>query len=335
MKIAVFSTQGFDRLVLDEANEQFNHGLVYYRENLNRTTASLAAGCPAVCTFVDDILDGPTLSQLAALNTRLVVLRCTGYNNVDLTSAEKLQITVMRVPAYSPQAVAEHAVALMLTLNRNIHRAYNRVRDGNFDLNGLVGFNMAGKTVGIVGTGEVGTALARIMKGFDCKLLGYDMRSNPICVKLDMIYTDLPTLLMQSDIVSLHCPLKPETTHLINNQTIALMKRGSMLINTARGALIDTRATIDALKMRDHLWYLGIDVYEGEGPLFFTDLSSTIIQDDVFERLTTFPNTVITGHQAFLTREALQQIAHVTLANATGFESGKLASVNVVRSNGK
>jgi D-lactate dehydrogenase len=228
-------------------------------------------------------------------------------------------------------AITEHAVALMLTLNRNIHRAYHRVREGNFDLNGLVGFNMAGRTVGIVGAGKVGTALARTMKGFDCKLLGYDTRRNPICVELGMKYADLTSLLAESDIVSLHCPLTPETKHL-NNQTISLMKRGSMLINTARGALMDARAVIDALKTRDHLWYLGIDVYEGEGPLFFMDLSSTIIQD-VFERLTTFPNTVITGHQGYLTREALRQITEVTLANVSAFESGTLGAENVVKLN--
>ena len=327
LKIAVFSTQAFDRHALDEANKQFNHQLVYYRENLSRATATMAAGCPGGA-FVDDTLDGSTLSQLAATGTRLIALRCAGYDNVDLATAQKLQIVVTHVPAYSPEAVAEHAVALMLTLNRNIHRAYNRVREGNFDLNGLVGFNMAGKTVGIVGTGKIGAALARIVKGFDCKLLGYDSYKNPICVELGMNYVDLPSLLTEADIVSLHCPFTPETRHLINNQTISLMKRGSMLINTARGALIDTHAAIEALKTRDHLWYLGIDVYEGEGPLFFKDLSSTIIQDDVFERLTTFPNTVITGHQGFLTREALRQIANVTLANVSAFQSGR--SENVV-----
>jgi len=332
MKIGVFSAQGYDIHFLNMENKQFNHELVYFSDALNQTTAVRAAGCPVVCAFVDDILDGPTLSKLAAQGTRLVALRSAGYNNVDLPSAQKLHMTVVRVPSYAPEAIAEHAVALMLTLNRSIHRAYNRVRDGNFDLNGLVGFNMAGKTVGIVGTGKIGTALARIMKGFGCKLLGYDTYRNPACMQLDMNYIDLAFLLTQSDIVSLHCPLTSETTHLINHRTVNLMKRGSMLINTARGALIDTRAVIDALKTRDHLWYLGIDVYEGEGPLLFTDLSSTIIQDDVFERLTTLPNTVITGHQAFLTREALQQIAHVTLSNVSNFETGRLNDENVVTS---
>jgi D-lactate dehydrogenase len=264
----------------------------------------------------------------------LITLRSAGFNNVDLLAAKKLKLTVMRVPAYSPQAVAEHAVALMLTLNRNIHHAYNRVREGNFELDGLVGFNMAGKNVGIVGTGNIGAALARIVKGFGCKLLGYDTYRNPICVDLDMRYVDLPLLLAESDIVSLHCSLTPDTRHLINNQTISLMKRGSMLINTARGGLIDTPAALEALKRRDHLSYLGIDVYEEEGPLFFADLSTTIIQDDTFARLATLPNVLITGHQGFLTHEALGQIAEVTLANVSDFESGRPRQENLVRLNG-
>jgi D-lactate dehydrogenase len=222
----------------------------------------------------------------------------------------------------------------MLTLNRNIHHAYNRVREDNFELDGLVGFNMAGKTVGIVGTGKVGTALAQILKGFGCRLLGYDKYQNGACLALDMRYVGLPDLLMQSDIVSLHAPLTIDTQHLINEKTIGVMKQGSMLINTARGGLIDTPAALEALKRRDHLSYLGIDVYEEEGPLFFADLSTTIIQDDTFARLTTLPNVVITGHQGFLTHEALQQIAEVTLANVSDFESGRSREENVVKSNG-
>jgi D-lactate dehydrogenase len=330
MKTAVFSAKEYDRQFLDEANKKHKHELIYHSESLHRTTAANAGGCPAVCAFVNDQLDGPALSVLAAGGTRLIVLRSAGFNNVDLASAQKMKMTVMRVPAYSPQAVAEHAVALMLTLNRNIHRAYNRVREGNFDLTGLVGFNMAGKTVGIVGTGKIGTALAQIMKGFGCRLLGYDTYNNPACLALGMRYVDLPRLLTESDIVSLHFPLTPETTHMINCKNIALMKRGSMLINTARGALVDTSAAIDALKTRDHLWYLGIDVYEEEGSLFFTDLSSTIIQDDVFERLTTLPNVLITGHQGFLTREALTHIAETTLGNISDFQSGQQKSDNLV-----
>ena len=322
MKTAVFSTREYDRQFLDEANRAFKHELIYHAESLHRDTATMAVGCPAVCAFVDDQLDGPTLAALAAGGTRLIALRSAGFNNVDLASAEKLKMTVMRVPAYSPEAVAEHAVALMLALNRNIHHAYNRVREGNFDLKGLVGFNIAGKTVGIVGTGKIGAALAHIVKGFGCRLLGYDKYHNLACLPLDMRYVDLPDLLKESDIVSLHCPLMPETKHLINDKAIKLMKRGSMLINTARGALIDTRAVIVALKERDGLSYLGIDVYEEEGPLFFADLSSTIIQDDVFERLTTLPNVVVTGHQGFLTREALRGPAFaINESAAPGFST--------------
>ena len=237
---------------------------------------------------------------------------------------------MLRIPTYSPQAVAEHAVALMLTLNRNLHRAYNRVREGNFDLNGLTGFDMFGKTVGIIGTGKIGAALARIMKGFGCRLVGYNTDRNPACVELELEYLDLVQLLQQSDIVSLHCPLTPESRHSINAEAIALMKRGSMLINTARGALVDASAMVDALKSREHIWYFGIDVYEEEGPLFFADRSSTVIQDDIFARLTTLPNVVITGHQAFLTRDALTKIAEITLGNVKDYEDGKPRPENQV-----
>ena len=331
MKIAVFSALDFEREFFDAANELARHDLVYYRERLHEQTATMAAGFPAVCAFVTDHLDRATLSALRAGGTRLIALRSAGFNNVDLAAAAEQNLTVLRVPAYSPQAVAEHAVALMLTLNRHLHRAYDRVRDGNFDLNGLVGFDMAGKIVGIVGTGKIGAALARILTGFNCRLLGYDAFRNPACLELGVQYVDLPELLGQSDIVSLHCPLTPETKHLINGARIALMKRGSMLINTARGALVDSSAAIDALKSREHLWYLGIDVYEEEGPLFFADRSLTTIQDDVFERLTTFPNVVITGHQGFLTREALGEIAKVTLGNVGDFEAGKPRRENQVQ----
>jgi D-lactate dehydrogenase len=275
-------------------------------------------------------LDAATLSALVAGGTRLAALRSAGYNNADLPAADKLKITLMRIPAYAPAAIAEHAVALMLTLNRHIHQAYNRVREGNFDLNNLVGFNMSGKTVGIVGTGKIGTALAHIMKGFGCELLGYDVYHNPACIELGLRYIDLPTLLAQSDIISLHCPLTPETKHLINERSIGQMKPGSMLINTARGAIVDASAVIEALKKKDRLSYFGMDVYEEEGPLLFSDLSSTIIQDDVFERLTTFPNVVITGHQAFLTREALTQIADITLGNVSDFEAGSPRAENII-----
>jgi D-lactate dehydrogenase len=334
MRIAIFSALDFERAFFDEANQSLHHDLVYYRERLHEETARMAAGFQAVCAFIADELDAATLSTLAAGGARLIALRSAGDNNVDLAAAAKLGLTVLRVPAYSPHAVAEHAVALMLTLNRNIHRAYNRVRDGNFDLNGLIGFDVFGKTVGIVGTGKIGAALARIMAGFGCKLLGHDIYRNPTCLELGLQYVDLGDLLRESDIVSLHRPLTPESWHLINSNTIAEMKQGSMLINTARGALIDAGAAIDALKSREHFWYLGIDVYEEEGPLLFEDLSSTIIPDDVFARLTTFPNVVITGHQGFLTREALRNIAETTLTNVSDFEAGTPKPQNLVRLDG-
>jgi len=323
MKVAIFSTQAFDREFLDAANSSFRHELVYFSERLHDQTAQLAAGFPAVCVFITDQLDGATLTTLSGEGVRLIALRSAGFNNVDLAVAARLGLTVLRVPAYSPYAVAEHAVALMLTLNRKIHRAYNRVREGDFQLDGLMGFDMFGKTAGIVGTGKIGAALAQIMAGFGCNLLGFDTYRNPACLALGLEYVELERLLRDSDIVSLHCPLTPDTHYLINRERIALMKRGSMLINTARGALIDTAAAIEALKSREHFWYLGVDVYEEEGPLFFEDLSSTVIQDDVFARLTTFPNVVVTGHQGFLTREALTNIAETTLTNVSDFEAGK------------
>jgi D-lactate dehydrogenase len=330
MKVAQFSTQDFERQFFMQANKKFRHELFFYKEALHQETASMAKGFPAVCIFINDKLDVATLSALVAGGTRLVALRSAGYDNVDLPAADKLKITLMRVPAYKPAAIAEHAVALMLTLNRHIHKAYNRVREGNFDLNNLVGFNMSGKTVGIVGTGKIGTALANILKGFGCELLGYDVYHSPACIKLGLRYTDLPTLFTQSDIISIHCPLTPETKHLINDRTIGLMKPGSMLINTARGAIVDASAVIEALKKKERLSYFGMDVYEEEGPLLFSDLSSTVIQDDVFERLTTFPNVVITGHQAFLTREALTQIADITLGNISDFEGGSPKAENII-----
>ena len=331
MRIAIFSAQDFEKDFFETANQSFNHELVYFRERLHEQSAGIAAGFPAVCAFITDQLDESTLSALAAGGTRLIALRSAGFNHVDLAAAARLGLTVLRIPAYSPNAIAEHAVALMLTLNRHLHRAYNRVREGNFELTGLIGFDMHGKTVGIVGTGMIGAALARIVAGFGCNLLGYDPLGNPACVDMGLCYVSLEQLLRELDIVSLHCPLTPETRYLINSDRIALMKRGSMLINTARGALIDTRAAIVALKNRNHFWYLGIDVYEEEGPLFFEDRSSTIIQDDIFQRLTTFPNVMITGHQGYLTREALARIAEVSLANATDFVAGRPKQENLVR----
>jgi D-lactate dehydrogenase len=322
MKVAVFSTKAYDRKFLSAANSPTQHELIFFEPRLNRDTAILAAGNPAVCVFVHDQVDAPTLELLASRGTRLVVLRCAGFNNVDLQAAANLGITVVRVPAYSPYGVAEHAVGLILSLNRKIHRAYNRVREGNFSLDGLLGFNLHERTIGIVGTGKIGLILGQIMKGFGCNLLAYDVYQNPELEALGGKYVELPELFANSDIISLHCPLTPETHHLINAEAIEQIKSGVMLINTSRGALIDTQAVIEGLKS-GKIGYLGVDVYEQESELFFEDLSGEIIQDDIFQRLTTFPNVLITGHQAFFTAEALHNIAETTFANIADVEHGR------------
>jgi len=322
MKVGVFSTKPYTQTFFEQANEAFGHELLFFESRLTVETAGLVAGLPAICAFVNDVLDARVLCTLADGGTRLIALRCAGFNNVDLSAARRHKLTVVRVPTYSPHAVAEHAVALMLTLNRKIHRAAARVREGNFALDGLMGFDMHGRTAGIVGTGRIGFEAARILYGFGCRLLAYDVAENPDCVALGVRYEDLDRLFAESDIVSLHCPLLPSTRHLINDQSIAHMKPGVMLINTSRGALIDTRAVIDGLKS-GRIGYLGLDVYEEEANLFFEDLSDQVIQDDVFARLTTFPNVVITGHQGFFTRDALDEITRTTLANISDYEAGR------------
>ncbi len=322
MKVAVFSTKAYDRRFLEAANADRRHELVFFEARLTADTAVLATGFPAVCAFVNDQLDEKTLKALAEQETRLIALRSAGFNHVDLTAATELELTIVRVPAYSPYAVAEHAIGLILTLNRKIHRAYNRVREGNFSLDGLLGFDLHGKTVGIVGTGKIGVIVAQILKGFGCQLLTYDLYPNPECEALGAKYVELPELFAGSDIITLHCPLTPETYHLINEQALEQMKPGVMLINTSRGALVDTEAVISALKSRK-IGYLGLDVYEQESDLFFEDLSEEVIQDDVFQRLLTFPNVLITGHQAFFTENALKNIAETTLSNITDIEQGR------------
>ncbi|MEZ4737333.1 MAG: 2-hydroxyacid dehydrogenase [Caldilineaceae bacterium] len=318
MKVAVFSTKPYDRQFLSQANAQHGHELRFFEPRLTPETSALAAGFPAVCVFVNDQLSAPVLRDLAQGGTRLLALRSAGFNHVDLAAAAALGLTVMRVPAYSPYAVAEHAVGLILTLNRKIHRSFNRVREGNFALDGLLGFDLHGTTVGIVGTGKIGTVFAQIMRGFGCRLLAFDLYPNQECKALGVEYVSLDTLYRQSDIISLHCPLTPETHHLINAAALAQVKPGVMLINTSRGALIDTTAVIDALKA-GQVGYLGLDVYEEEEDLFFEDLSGKVIQDDVFARLLTFPNVLVTGHQAFFTRNALLGIAETTIGNITAF----------------
>ncbi|HBG30308.1 2-hydroxyacid dehydrogenase [Candidatus Macondimonas diazotrophica] len=317
-RVLVFSARPYDRQFLEAANRQPSYRLHFLETTLRTDTAALAAGYPAVCCFVDDELNAPVLGALYEGGTRLVLLRATGFNNVDLQAAHRLGITVMRVSHYSPEAVAEFAVGLLLTLNRRIHRAYNRVREGNFLLDNLLGMDLHGKTVGVVGTGQIGRAFARIMAGFGCRLLAHDPIADPECAALGVRYTDLTNLLQNADVISLHTPLTPQTHHLINAHTLAQMKPGALLINTSRGALIDTSALIEALKQR-RIGAVALDVYEEESHLFFQNLSEQIIADDVFARLLSFPNVLVTGHQAFFTQEALTAIADTTIANIGDF----------------
>jgi D-lactate dehydrogenase len=321
MKTLVYSTRPYDKEYLEMANRGV-HEFHFYETRLESHTAILARGFPAVCCFVDDELDAPVLRQLSQGGTKLITLRSTGFNNVDLIAAEELELTVMRVSQYSPYAVAEFATGMILALSRKIHRAYNRVREGNFLLDGLLGFDIHGKTVGIVGTGRIGSVLAQIIHGFGCQLLGYDVYQNKTCLELGMRYVSLNELLAQSDIVSLHTPLTPETHYMINRETLSLMKPGAMLINTSRGALVDTKALISALKQQQ-LCAVGLDVYEEESHIYYQDLSEQIISDDVITRLMTFPNVLITGHQAFFTCEALTMIAGTTIQNLSDFEAGR------------
>ncbi|MEM9906783.1 MAG: 2-hydroxyacid dehydrogenase [Cyanobacteria bacterium P01_D01_bin.44] len=328
MKTALFSTKPYDQRSFMATNEAYGHELTFLEPRLIPETASLAKGFPAVCVFINDELGEKTLSAIASTGTRLIALRCAGYNNIDLDVAKDLGMKVVRVPAYSPYAVAEHAVGLIMALNRKLYRAYNRVRDDNFALDGLLGFDLHGKTVGVVGTGKIGECFAKIMHGFGCKLVAYDVRENPVCLDLGAKYVELPNLLTQSDIVSLHCPLMPATKHMINPDSLQHLKPGAMLINTSRGGLIDTQAVIQAIKS-GRVGYLGIDVYEDEESLFFEDLSDTVIQDDTFQLLQSFPNVVITAHQAFFTKEALDNIADTTLANISTVEAGKVCENEV------
>ena len=327
MKIAVFGTKPYDRRSLAAANTGQRHDLLFLEPRLTVETAMLAAGCGGICAFINDELGKATLELLSAGGTRLIALRSAGFNHVDLKAAEALGMKVVRVPSYSPHAVAEHALALMMTLNRKTHRAYNRVREADFSLDGLIGFDMDGRTAGIVGTGKIGVILAQILSGIGCRVLGFDPYPHEHFAKYGA-YVDLAELLRESDIISLHCPLTPESHHIINKQTIAQMRQGVMLINTSRGGLINTQDVTDALKS-GRIGYLGLDVYEQEADLFYENLSGTIIQDDVFLRLLNFPNVLITAHQAFFTENALKNIAETTLGNITDFENGRLCANEV------
>lgn len=329
MNIAVFSTKSYDRTFLEKANEQYGHSLTFLKPTLDQHTAQLAFGYEAICVFVNDHLHAEVLESLAEQGLKCIALRCAGFNNVDLKAADRLGIQILRVPAYSPHGVAEHAIALMMALNRKLYRAHNRVREGNFSLEGLLGFDMYGKTVGVIGTGKIGRILAKIMLGFDMKVLAYDPYPHPECEAMGIEYVSLDELFAQSDVISLHVPLLKDTYHLIDDNAIAKMKDGVMIINTSRGKLIDTQAVINGLKS-GRIGYLGLDVYEEEEELFFEDLSSQVIQDDVFARLLTFPNVMVTGHQAFFTQTALTNIAEVTLSNVADFERDAVNPDNVV-----
>lgn len=329
MNVAVFSSRGYDRSSLTAANAAGAHDLHFFEPGLSAQTVSLALGFKAVCLFVNDRADGGVLQALHDGGTRLVTLRSAGFNHLDIEAADRLGMTVLRVPAYSPHAVAEHTLALILTLNRKTHRAYNRVHEQNFSLDGLMGFDLFGKTAGVIGTGKIGTIVAGILLGFGCRVLAFDPAPNPECLDRGVEYTGLNTLLAQSDLVSLHCPLTPQTRHLIDAAALEKAKPGMMLVNTSRGAVIDTQAVIEALKS-GRLGSLAIDVYEEEGDLFFRDLSEQVITDDLFVRLLTFPNVLITAHQAFFTREAVRSIAETTIQNLSDFERGTVRDVNRV-----
>jgi D-lactate dehydrogenase len=322
MKLAVYSTKQYDRKYLTQVNEDYGFELEFFDFLLNETTAKNAVGCEGVCIFVNDDGSRKVLEELAELGVKYIALRCAGFNNVDLDAARELGLQVVRVPAYSPEAVAEHAVGMMMTLNRRIHRAYQRTRDANFSLEGLIGFNMHGRTAGVIGTGKIGIAALRILKGFGMRLLAFDPYPSPQALELGAEYVDIKTLFRESDVITLHCPLTEDNHHLLDSGAFAQMKDGVMVINTSRGALIDSQAAIDALKQQK-IGALGMDVYENERDLFFEDKSNDVIQDDIFRRLSACHNVLFTGHQAFLTAEALTSISQTTLENLRLLEKGE------------
>ena len=314
MRTVLFSTRRYEKPFFDAANGKHGHELHYLETRLSAESAALAAGFEVVCPFVNDDLSRPVIKQLVEGGARLLALRSAGYNHVDLDAAAECGIPVVRVPAYSPYAVAEHTIALMLTLNRKTHKAYNRVREGNFALDGLLGVDIHGRTAGLVGLGAIGCITAKILLGFGCKVIAFDPHPSEAAKSLGVEFVELRQLFERADIVSLHCPLMPSTRHIIDDSAVSLMKQGVMLINTSRGGLINTRSVIYGLKS-GRIGALGLDVYEEEADLFFEDQSEKVIQDDVFVRLLTFPNVLVTGHQGFFTAEALQGIAETTLEN--------------------
>jgi D-lactate dehydrogenase len=319
VKIAFFNTKPYDQEYFDRANQNNSHRIRYFSSHLNLESTSLISDEKVVCAFINDSLNAEVLHKLKDKGIELIALRSAGFNHVDMACAKQLSMPVVRVPAYSPYAVAEHAVGLLLCLNRGIHRAHNRIREGDFSLRNLMGFDLHGKTVGVIGTGKIGQAFVDIMLGFGCNVIGYDVVHNEHCTKSGVTYASLDNLLSQADVISLHCPLTPETYHLIDQQALEKMRDGVTIINTSRGKLVDTKAIINALKT-GKVGLLGLDVYEEEEALFFEDFSAKGIQDDLLARLTTFPNVIITSHQGFFTQEAMLNIAHTTLSNISQFE---------------
>ncbi|MCX7820430.1 MAG: 2-hydroxyacid dehydrogenase [Brevinematales bacterium] len=321
-RILFYDSKPYDIEFFERANKNYGYELKFFKEKLDKETAILSKGYNIVCLFVNDDASDEAIKILKENNVDLIALRCAGYNNVDLASAYKNRIHVVRVPAYSPYAVAEHTVALMLTLNRKTHKAYLRTRELNFSINGLMGFDMYGKTVGVIGTGQIGKIAIQILKGFGVKILAYDVYPDKnFAEKMDFEYTDLDNIFSESDIITLHCPLTPQTKYMINENSIAKMKEGVVIINTSRGKLIDTKALINGLKS-GKIGGAGLDVYEEESEYFFEDYSTQVIEDDVLARLLTFPNVLITSHQAFFTKEALTNIAETTLKNIKDFYDG-------------
>jgi D-lactate dehydrogenase len=330
MKISLFSAKQYDKDYFEKVNKSFGFEIEYFDTHLGPHIINAIEDTDAVCVFVNDKVDAKVIESLAAKHVKIIALRCAGFNNVDLEAAKKYGIKVCRVPSYSPEAVAEHAVAMIQTLNRKTHKAYNRVREQNFSLNGLLGFDLYGKTVGVIGTGNIGRAFCKIMLGFGCQVKAFDVIANKELQSLGVEFLPVIDVFQQADIISLHCPLNESTRHLVNRETLQLMKKGVMLINTSRGGLIDTKAVIDSLKSRQ-LGYLGIDVYEQEEKLFFRDLSASIIEDDTIQRLMSFPNVLVTAHQAFFTEEALQQIATTTLSSIQSLLLDKELALSAAR----
>ncbi len=331
MKMALYSTKNYDRKYFELVNVKYGFQLEFFDFQLNERTAKMAEHCDVVCIFVNDDGSRKVLEKLTALGVKIIALRCAGFNNVDVKAAQELGLKVVRVPAYSPEAVAEHTIGLMMTLNRRIHRAYQRTREANFSLEGLIGFNMHGRTVGVIGTGKIGIAVMRILKGFGMHILAYDPFKNAIAEELGAKYVELDELYAKSHVITLHCPATPENYHLLNHDSFTKMRDGVMIINTSRGTLIDTQAAIEALKQRK-IGALGMDVYENERDLFFEDKSNEVIQDDVFRRLSACHNVLLTGHQAFLTEEALMSISDVTLANIYKLKTGQICENQVLAS---